>query len=132
VLAVRDHLDELGDTLPVVVTFTADPARHAAYSPFLGIDFPVVADAERELYRVLGAGRASIRRVWSPGTIAMYARLMRRGRRLRVPTDDTRQLGADALIDASGRLRRLWLPDGPDARPAIGEIVTAVRALGTG
>lgn len=128
-LAVSEHLDRLGDVLPVVITFTADPARQAAYGPHLGIDFPVLADHDRELYRLLGAGRGSIARVWSPGTIAMYARLLRRGRRLRVPTDDTRQLGADALIDADGRLRKLWLPDGPDARPAVDEIVTAARTL---
>ena len=69
-LAVREHLDRLGDTLPVVVTFTDDPARQAAYGPHLGIDFPVLADPERELYRLFGARRGSFRRVWSPGSSA--------------------------------------------------------------
>jgi hypothetical protein len=59
----------------------------------------------------------------------MYARLLVRGRKLRMPTDDTRQLGADVLLDASGRLQRLWLPEGPDDRPAIDDIVRAVRSL---
>jgi peroxiredoxin len=129
VLAVREHLGALGDTVPIVVTFTHDPARQAAYGPHLGVDFPVLADPDRSLYRLLGAGRGSFRRVWSPATLAMYARLIRRGRRLRVPTDDTRQLGADALIDRDGRLARLWLPEGPDARPAVDEMIAAVRAL---
>jgi peroxiredoxin len=129
VIAVRDHLEALGDTLPVVVTFTDDPARQAAYGPHLGIDFPVLADPDRSLYRLFGAGRGSFKRVWSAGTLAMYARLTRRGRRLRMPSDDTRQLGADALIDRRGRLARLWLPEGPDARPPIAEIVAAARAL---
>jgi hypothetical protein len=130
VLAVSEHLNELGDSLPAVVTFTDDPARQAAYGPHLGIDFPILADPERALYGLFGAGRGTWSRVWSPGTLAMYARLLVRGRRLQIPTDDTRQLGADALLDASGRLQRLWLPDGPDDRPAIDDIVTAVRALG--
>jgi hypothetical protein len=130
VLAVSEHLDRLGDTQPVVITFTDDPARQAAYGPHLGVDFPVLTDPDRRLYRLLGAGRGSFLRVWSPGTLAMYARLVRRGRRLRIPTDDTRQLGADALVDASGRLRHLWLPDGPDARPTIDEIVIAAGNLG--
>jgi hypothetical protein len=129
VLAVREHLDQLGDTLPVVVTFTDDPARQAAHGPHLGIDFPVLADPERELYRLFGARRGSFRRVWSPGTLAMYARLLRRGRRLRVPTDDTRQLGADALLDRRGRLAQLWLPEGPDDRPEFDAIAAAVGAL---
>jgi len=129
VLAVSEHLNELGDTLPVVVTFSHDPARQAAYAPHLGIDFPILADPERALYALFGVGRGTWWRVWSPGTLAMYARLLVRGRKLRMPTDDTRQLGADVLLDASGRLQRLWLPEGPDDRPAIDDIVRAVRSL---
>ncbi len=125
-IAVRDHLDQLGDALPVVVTFTDDPRRLAAYREHLDIEFPVLADADRVLYDLLGAGRGSIRKVWSPGTLAMYARLLLKGRRLRAPTEDTRQLGADAIIGRDGRLGRVWLPPSPDARPSIEAIVDAV------
>jgi len=130
VIAVRDHLDQLGDTLPVVVTFTDDPTRLAAYRTHLAVGFPIVADVDRVLYRMLGAGRGSLRRVWSPGTMLMYARLLRRGRRLHPPTENTRQLGADAVVDRGGRLHRLWLPEGPDTRPDVEEIIEAVRQLG--
>jgi peroxiredoxin len=129
VVAVRDHRHQLDATLPVVITFADDPARLAAYKSYLKIDFPVLADVDRVLYRTFGAGRGSLRRVWSPGTMVMYARLLRRGRRLSSPTEDTRQLGADAVIDRDGRLHRLWLPDSPDARPHIDEIIGAVRDL---
>ena len=139
-IAVRDHLDEFGDALPVVITFTDDPMRLAAYRAHLDVHFPVVADVDRALYRVFGAGRGSLRRVWSPGTLVMYARLLRRGRQLHRPMEDTRQLGADAVIDrdegagarpgGDGRLHRLWLPPGPDARPHIEEIIDAVHELG--
>jgi peroxiredoxin len=127
VIAVRDHLDQLGDALPVVVTFTDDWRRLAAYREHLDVEFPVLADVDRVLYDLLGAGRGSIRNVWSPGTLAMYARLLLRGRRLHVPTEDTRQLGADAIIGRDGRLRRVWLPESPDARPPIETIIDAVR-----
>jgi AhpC/TSA antioxidant enzyme len=130
VIAVRDHLDQLGDTLPVVITFTDDPTRLAAYRAHLDVHFPVVADVDRVLYRLFGAGRGSLRRVWSPGTLMMYARLLRRGRQLHRPMEDTRQLGADAVIDRDGLLHRLWLPPGPDARPHIEEIIDAVHELG--
>jgi hypothetical protein len=129
VIAVCDHLDQMPTVLPVVVTFTDDVGRLDAYREHLGIDGPVLADPERSLYRAVGAGRGALRRVWSPGTIAMYAKLLRRGRRLRPPTEDTRQLGADLLIDADGRLRRLWLPEGPDLRPSIEELVAAAQDL---
>ncbi|MGE0139489.1 MAG: AhpC/TSA family protein [Ilumatobacteraceae bacterium] len=127
---MRDHHDQMSTVLPVVVTFTDDIGRLDAYREHLGINTPVLADPERSLYRAVGAGRGSLRRVWSPGTLAMYAKLLRRGRRLRPPTEDTRQLGADLLVDADGRLRRLWLPEGPDLRPSVEELVAAVWELG--
>ena len=126
-IAVRDHLDRLGDALPVVITFTDDPRRLAAYREHLNLAFPVLADVDRTLYDLLGAGRGSVRKVWSPGTLAMYGRLLRRGRRLQRPTGDTRQLGADVIVGRNGRLGRVWLPPSPDARPSIDAIVDAVH-----
>lgn len=114
--------------LPVVVTFSDDVDRLVAYRDHLGIEFPLLADPDRTLYDAIGAERGPLRRVWSPGTIAMYARLLRRGRRLRPPREDTRQLGADLLIDADGRLCRAWVPDGPDLRPSVDDLVGAARA----
>ena len=128
-IAVRDHLDQLGDALPVVVTFAHDAAQLAAYRRHLDIPFPLLSDSDRALYHLLGAGRGSIRDVWSPGTIAMYVGLIRHGRKLRRPTDDTRQLGADAVIDRLGRLHRRWLPSGPDQRPPIAELIAAVATV---
>lgn len=126
-LAVRDHLDQLGDALPVVVSFSDDPLRLAAYRDHLGVEFPVLADVDLVLYAMFGAGRGSRRDVWSLGTLALYARLLGGGRRLRPPTEDTRQLGADAIIGPDGRLRRLWLPRSPDARPPMASIIEAVN-----
>ena len=87
-----------------------------------------MSDPDRVLYRALGAGRGRIRDVWSLGTLRMYARLLYRGMRLRRPIEDTRQLGADAVIDRDGALVHAWLPDGPDHRPTVDEIA-AVTAL---
>jgi hypothetical protein len=129
VIAVRDHLDQLGDALPVVITFAVDPARLAAYRTHLDLGFPVVTDVDRTLYRRLGADRGSLRQVWSPGTLMMYARLIRSGRRLTTPTEDTRQLGADAVVGRDGRLERVWLPESPDARPPITAMIDAVHTL---
>jgi hypothetical protein len=129
VIAVRDHHDQLNGVLPIVVTFSDDVGRLAGYREHLAITFPILANPDRSLYDAVGADRGSFRRVWSPGTIAMYARLLRRGRRLRLPREDTRQLGADLLIDAAGRLRNVWLPQTPDSRPSIDDLVAATRAV---
>ena len=124
-IAVRDHLDRFGDARIAVVTF-ATPERLAAYRRHLDLPFDVVADPDRQLYRLLGAERGSTRQVWSPGTIRMYARLIRAGRRLRRPTEDIRQLGADAVIGRDGSLRYLTLPSTPGR--AAGDRRTRRRA----
>jgi len=125
VIAVRDHLDQFGDAKIAVVTF-ASPERLAAYRQHLRLPFDVVADTDRTLYQLLGAERGTNRQVWSPGTIRMYAQLIRRGRRLRRPTEDIRQLGADAVVGRNGDLRYLSLPSTPDARPPIGDLIAAL------
>jgi hypothetical protein len=127
VLAVREHLDLFADAEIVIVTF-ADPARLAAQRAYLDVPFTYVSDVDRRFYGLLGAERGSRRRVWSLGTLRMYARLVRSGRRLTRPTDDVYQLGADAVVDRDGHLRYLSLPASPDARPPVAELITAVRA----
>ena len=124
-IVVRDHLDQFGDARIAVVTF-ATPERLGAYREHLRLPFEVVTDTDRSLYRLLGAERGSNRQVWSAGTIGMYARLVRSGRRLRRPTEDIRQLGADAVVGRNGDLRYLSLPSTPDARPPIGDLIAAL------
>lgn len=124
-IAVRDHLDRFGDAEIVVVTFTA-PERLAAHRAHLRAPFRFVTDPDRELYRLLGAERGTHRAVWSPGTLRMYARLLRSGRRLQRPTEDVNQLGADAVVGRDGRLRYLSLPTNPDRRPPVDELIAAL------
>lgn len=124
-LAVRDHLEQFGDATIAVVTF-ADPARLAGHRDHLRVPFTIVTDTDRRLYRLLGAERGSARQVWAPRTLMLYARLLVRGRRLRRPTEDIHQLGADAVIGRDGRIRYLSLPSSPDARPPIRDLVRAL------
>lgn len=122
---MREHLDRFGDAEIVVVTF-AEPARLAAHRAHLNVSFTFVTDTTRQLYRLLGAERGTRRRVWSPGTLRMYGRLIRSGRRLQRPTEDIYQLGADAIVGRDGRLRYLSLPASPDARPPVDELIAAL------
>lgn len=124
-IAVRDHLDQFGDATIVVVTFAA-PELLAAYRDHLAIPFAIVTDVDRRLYRLLGAGLGSNRQIWSFGTLRMYAGLLLRGRRLRKPTEDIHQLGADAVVGRDGRLRYLSLPATPDARPPVSDLIAAL------
>ncbi|MGH3199744.1 MAG: AhpC/TSA family protein [Streptosporangiaceae bacterium] len=103
------------------------PRPLAAIARHLGWPGLVLADPGRVLYRRLGVGRARLWRVYSPGTLATYAAALARGQRLTRPTEDTRQLGADAIM-AHGVVRRLWRPRTPDDRPPAGDVIAAARA----
>lgn len=122
---MRDRLDDLGDTAVAGVTF-ADPGRLAGHREHLDLPFPLLADPERTLYRRFGLERAPLWRIYNPGTLRLYGQLLARGRRLRRPVDDTRQLGGDFVIDANGRLAAAFRPLSPDDRPSIDDLVVAV------
>ena len=124
-VAVRNRLDQFGDATVAVVTFAA-PERLAAYRDHLGVPFAILADVDRKLYQLLGAERGTNRQIWSLGSLRMYARLLRQGRRLQRPTEDIHQLGADAVVGRDGVLRYLSLPATPDARPPISELIAAL------
>jgi hypothetical protein len=101
--------------------------RLAAIARGLGWTGAALSDPDRSLYRQLGIGRAPWWRVYTPATLAIYARAWRRGRRLDRPSgEDTRQLGGDAVI-VDGVVRVLWRPRSPDDRPRAADVLAAAR-----
>ncbi len=127
---MRDQLDRFGPAIVAAVTF-AEPERLAAHRRHLDLPFPVLADPERDIYRRFDFGRGSLRRIWSLGTMITYAGLLRKGRRLGRPTEDTRQLGGDVVIGPGGELAAIFRPRSPDERPTVDELIDAVTAART-
>lgn len=127
------RLDELGDqTLVALVTFT-DPQHLAAYLDRQQLPYPVLIDPDRAAYRAFGLGRATLARVWGLRAARRYIEILRTQgiggvRRLRRPTEDTRQLGGDFIIAPDGTLWWGHWGEGPDDRPSVDELVGAARA----
>lgn len=84
----------------------------------------VLSDEGRQLYARLGVGRAPLWRVYSPGTLRTYGRALVHGQRLSRPVEDTRQLGADAIV-ADGVVTVRWRPRSPDDRPPAEDVIRA-------
>lgn len=125
---MRDHLAEFGDdTTVALVTFT-QPTDLTSYEHDQQLGFAVLRDPQRTGYRTFGFGRARFTRVWGLRAGRRYLELARAGhwREIRRPTEDTRQLGGDVVIDADGVVRWMYRSDGPEDRPTVDALVKAV------
>ncbi|HUP76640.1 MAG TPA: AhpC/TSA family protein [Acidimicrobiales bacterium] len=125
---MRDELERHGrlDDVDVAVVTFARAKFLDGYRQHLDIPFSVLSDEHRDTYRAYGLGRGSLRRIYRPATIKKYAQLMRAGKKLRRPTDDTRQLGGDFVVGADGLLRFAYRPVAPDDRPAPADMIAAL------
>jgi peroxiredoxin len=123
---VRDRLDEFGAAAVAVITFGATE-RVAAYQRDQLAPLTVLVDDDRRTYRAYGLGRGSVWKVWGPKIWWAYAKLIRRGRRFRRPSEDTLQLGGDFVVGRDGRIAYAFYSDDPDDRPPVDDLVAAVR-----
>ena len=121
----KAELHELGVQV-AIVTFEGDRFARA-YVSDTNLEWPVLIDSDRTLYGAYGMGRGRLWQIYSPATIASYLKLMIRGRRPRVATGDTYQLGGDVLIDPEGIIRILHVSEDPADRPEVEDILRVVR-----
>lgn len=112
------------NTRIVVVTFEATPFTRA-YVAETKIGWPIVIDRDRRLYRHYGMHRGRLLDIWGPSTWLAYLKELAHGRRPKAPSDDTRQLGGDVLIDPAGIVRFHYVGRGPADRPSVATILTA-------
>jgi hypothetical protein len=118
------HQRHTNPRIGLVAVGFSPAAELAPLARHLGWAHPFLSDEDRSLYRALDLGRAAPHRVYSPGTLAIYARAKLRGERLTRPVEDTRQLGGDAVV-LDGAVVRLWRPRSPDDRVDPGTLLTA-------
>ena len=123
---MRDRIDELGDAMVALVTFTRQ-RNLRGYRNRHNLPFTVLADEDRTSYRAYGLGRGPWWRVYGWSTIARYGELLARGRRLRRPTEDTLQLGGDFVVGLDGRLAYVYRSTSPDDRPPVEELLVGTR-----
>jgi peroxiredoxin len=125
-VAVRDRFDEFGDAAVAVVTFTR-PRNLRGYRRRLELPYPVLADEDRQCYRAYELRRAPVRRAFGLSTVRRYAELVRQGHRPQRPHEDLLQLGGDFVVGRDGRLVYGFRSRSPDQRPAVDELLEAVR-----
>jgi len=126
---VRERKSDLEDAgFGVVAVGFSPPEALAPLADHLGWTDPFCSDVGRELYGRLEIGRAPIAKVFTPGTLRFYRQQVARGKRIRRPVEDLRQLGGDVLV-VDGVARVLALPESPDDRAPVDQLVAGARAL---
>lgn len=126
---MRDRLDEFGDAEVAVIHFDQTDRLGQYRSHFEIPDrITLVADPERRTYEALGIGRGPWWRVYRPGVLVGYARRLLSGQRYEgLGSDgDTLQLGGDLVVGPDGKVRYLFEPADPDARPPVDDLVAAL------
>ena len=106
----------------VVVTFQGGSLVRA-YLDETGFPWPIVIDAQREVYQAYDMSTARLRDLWGPATWWAYVKEFVRGHLPRWSVGDTSQQGGDVLVDPGGVVRFHHVGKGPADRPSIARLL---------
>lgn len=121
---MRERKNELSakNIKVVVVSFEAGYLARQ-YIEETGIEWPLLVDQNREIYRAYGMLGAGFWDVWGPSTWVAYLKEILRGRLPGKSSGDIRQRGGDVLIDPKGMVRLHQVGYGPADRPEVDTIL---------
>jgi hypothetical protein len=109
-----------------VVTFENDFFARQ-YVAETALAWPLLIDADREVYRGYGMLAAGFWDLWGPATWTAYLRELRNGNLPKKATsDDIYQRGGDVLIDPAGTVRLHHIGAGPADRPGVASLLAAI------
>jgi hypothetical protein len=126
---VNERFEEFGPGVDVALITFSDPKYLRSYRHRTGWHHPVLIDTERTVYRQFGYKRGSQWRVYGWKALRQYASIIRRDGVgvLDRATEDTLQLGGNAVIGPDGTTTWIYRGAGPDDRPTFDEILAEVR-----
>lgn len=109
------------------MTFETAPVARS-YVAEMEVNWPVLVDPDRTLYRAYGMAQGRLRDIWGARTWIAYFKEFARGRLPKYSGADTRQLGGDVLVDPTGIVRFHHVGSGPGDRPSVAAILEARRS----
>jgi len=93
------------------------------------LPFPLLSDPEKDTYRAYALSSGKLRRVFGPGTIWAYVKLLAAGQMYHFHRSDFLQLGGDFVIDAAGAVRYEYRSGAPHDRPSVEQIMDTLREI---
>ena len=126
-LQLQQHQSELDRSGVEVCIVTFDsPEIAVAYVEQNQLQWPLLIDADRTLYRSFGMGSANWWTLLKPSTIWKYLVLWLTGTKPQKVGGDVHQLGGDVLIDPEGVVRLIHVSQEPHDRPSIDVLLRLV------
>jgi peroxiredoxin len=128
VQALKIEFDRRG--IAIIVISFARPERLLRYQSHHRWPFTILADPDRIGYHAFNLRRLSWWRVFSPRTLALYAKLIREGNRRRdYGKEDLQQAGGDFLIDRAGNILFAHRSRDPSDRPTPEKLLEEVKKV---
>ena len=93
------------------------------------LPFPVLSDPEKDTYRAYGLSSGKLRRIFGPGTIWAYVKLLAAGQTYHFRSSDFLQLGGDFVIDAAGSVLYEYRSGAPHDRPSVDQIIAVLGEI---
>ena len=93
------------------------------------LPFPLLTDPERDIYRAYGLNSGKLRRIFGPGTIWAYIKLLAAGQMYHFRRSDFLQLGGDFVIDAAGVVRYQYRSGTPHDRPPVERLIDTLGKI---
>jgi peroxiredoxin len=124
----KSEFDRRG--VAVIVVSFAEPAKLIRYQELHRWPFPILADPERKAYRDFDLKRLSWFRVFSPATLLLYAKLLRKGMKQDpYGGEDIYQSGGDFLLDRQGNILFAHRSLDPADRPSTARLLEEIARL---
>ncbi|UCE94545.1 MAG: AhpC/TSA family protein [Flavobacteriaceae bacterium] len=114
------------ETRIIVVTFENNYFAEQ-YIQETGIEWPLLIDENRDVYRAYGMLQAGFWDIWGPSTWVAYLKELIKGRKLKGSTGDINQRGGDVLISPDGKIKLYHVGTGPADRPDARKILKIIK-----
>jgi hypothetical protein len=120
----RERFNKLGVSV-LIITFESHQSA-SIYAQEGKMDWPIVIDENRYLYKRYKMHRASFWDLWGLPTWWAYGKQLFKGNLPSKPTGDIRQRGGNVLLDKNGTIRLHHVGTGPADRPTVESILNRV------
>lgn len=110
----------------LIITFE-HRAIAEAYAKATHLEWPMIVDENREWYQAFNMHKGGRWKIFGPSSWWTYIKLLFRGRKLKSPTGDVRQLGGDILIAPEGEVKLHHVGETPADRPEVDAILKIIE-----